>query len=631
MKLKISLDKNTIQEFFVNHLEKILFGMIVACFLLFVVSAVGRDVYDKTPEQLEQAVKQADEHLAATNPEADREPFDYPRSADRSRIRIEERFYAHETPWDWEEFEPRVKREMPMLFTVRKLRGVAGAGPFALSNTASMARERPKKKAPRKKDDKKKGKKDKDEKEDERLRLTEMQGPSTKGERWIVLTGLVPITEQEEAFDETFKDAQYRNPETDTPNYIYYRVERAEVDSRGEAAELNWVRFNLRVELAKYEDRTGPNRQPDTCDQRCLHPAICWPLPPLTGRKWGDEVVLPPEILLHPKRLQGMPEEPERTDPADPNEDPGDDPTVDMPGRARGRRAGPMGMGEMAPGGRTRGRRGVMPGGEGMMYAEGGRMGGMGPGGTKVEENPYLLFRFFDFNVKPGKRYRYRVRLLLRNPNYEVDPRWLKDKKLAAKQWVETEWSDPTGVVSVPYDDRLLATGVKAAVGAVEPFAKVMLVHRDEETGQEIVDDVDRVVRGKLMNYADREGAEHPTEREVKADFMTGSVLLDVRGGEKLPVKDSSMTRPGRMLVLDIEGNLRMRDELGDLTDALGYKKPERTRPTGMEGMRGMPGEMPPGMMMPDMGEGNLGDLGGGEGGSPRRKKPRKPRRSGND
>ncbi len=637
MKLKLSLDKNTIQQFFVNHVEKTLFGGIVVCFLFFVVQAIGRERFDKTPQDLVQATESADQHLNDTKPEADREPAPYPDRAKRSRIRIEERFYAHTATWNPAEFPQRSKRGEPKLFTVQKLRGMAGAGPFSLSasgmgaDRASMAREKARKekeaakrRREKEKDEKRNRKSRDDEKKERGSRMAEMSLPTTRGERWIVLTGLVPITEQEEAFQQVFTDVQYRNPQTDVPDYIYYRVERVEVDSRGEAAELEWVLFNLRKVLDEYAKKTGGGGGQDTIDSRYLHPILTFPLGPLVGRQWGEEVAHPDEIALRPKRRYGIPgdaKRPGEAEKADPKTPKSDDPIFDMPGvspspRTRGTRRSQHMPGEMMPGAYSR-RGAGFPGGE-RMYADSAVMGV-----PQVEEIPYLLFRSFDFNVKPGKKYRYRVRLLLRNPNYDVDPRWLADKKLGAERWIQSEWSDPTDVISVPYDDRLLATGVKAsAVAAVEPFAKVMLVHQDQKTGLEASDEVNRVVRGKLMDYLERKaelavpgGTHQRYERDV--DFLTGAIMLDIRGGQRIRGKDSSMTQPGRMLVLDVDGNLIVRNELDDLTEALVYRKPEKKKTLYPQDM--MPTEMMPG----GYGEGNLDALGGGLEKHPRRKKPR--------
>jgi hypothetical protein len=52
---------------------------------------------------------------------------------------------------------------------------------------------------------------------------------------------------------------------------------------------------------------------------------------------------------------------------------------------------------------------------------------------------PELMLRFFDFTVRPGRSYRYRLRVVVYNPNDEVDARYLTGP-----------WSPPTTQVSIP-------------------------------------------------------------------------------------------------------------------------------------------------------------------------------------
>ena len=81
-------------------------------------------------------------------------------------------------------------------------------------------------------------------------------------------------------------------------------------------------------------------------------------------------------------------------------------------------------------------------------------MGGMGGvSGFQLSEKDleYRLFRFFDFTVEPGKHYRYRVSLLLWNPNWKVPPQYLARADLAKKWYVETEFSDPSDLFSIAH------------------------------------------------------------------------------------------------------------------------------------------------------------------------------------
>ena len=118
---------------------------------------------------------------------------------------------------------------------------------------------------------------------------------------------------------------------------------------------------------------------------------------------------------------------------------------------------------------------GPMPGGPefggpssmGQELMHGGPEGGLsmpsfgGPGqGTPLSRGvDYKLFRFVDFTVQPGKRYKYRVKLVLQDPNFNVDKSFLSpevlDRNPKVSRVVEA-WSEPSPTVGIP-----LAGGVR--------------------------------------------------------------------------------------------------------------------------------------------------------------------------
>ena len=109
-----------------------------------------------------------------------------------------------------------------------------------------------------------------------------------------------------------------------------------------------------------------------------------------------------------------------------------------------------------------------------------------------------------DYSVKPGKHYVYRVRLALKNPNYQVPANQLADPKLAKNQFLITKWSDPTSVIAVPRDTRVLAVSVTPAHGNRDATGKVMLVKWVNTQGFMAHEEISSVDRGQMLNYADR-------------------------------------------------------------------------------------------------------------------------------
>ena len=64
-------------------------------------------------------------------------------------------------------------------------------------------------------------------------------GP-TRGQRRVVLTGLVPLEKQEAAYAEVLKQSVFFDPQKDDPDYPGYWVQRVEVNNSGDAANPDW-------------------------------------------------------------------------------------------------------------------------------------------------------------------------------------------------------------------------------------------------------------------------------------------------------------------------------------------------------------------------------------------------------
>ena len=68
-------------------------------------------------------------------------------------------------------------------------------------------------------------------------------------------------------------------------------------------------------------------------------------------------------------------------------------------------------------------------------------------------EGELLLFRYLDFNVDPGKTYRYRVRLVLNNPNFgHLTSEANGEASVVAGETRETDWSNVTRPVTIERD-----------------------------------------------------------------------------------------------------------------------------------------------------------------------------------
>ena len=493
MKVKVKLDAKTLQELLLQNVEKIGLGIVALIFLLMVYSAFNKvDRYERTPEQLIQAVQQGEETIKGTPPITDLKVQDYAARVERGRIPIKEKEYATVNRWDPEIFPKKRPRPAPPLLAAHKLRGKADVGAFQMVATPEEIAagganpigggmfpgwQRP-----------------------------AMTGSANevRGQRWIVLTALVPIEKQELAFIEAFRNSKFFDPQNDVPRYLGYWIERVEVAGPSEAAKIDWKKAReiqsskaMKEAMSKWAQSGGT----EVVEQKYLHERLVFPLPPLIGNQWDENVAHPKEIPILSTGATGM-----------------------------GMGAG-MGMG--------------MPSGRGMMGDEflggmGRREGmgrGMGPGGLgrpggmpNAEDDPFnteknnplgpdtadaeriaeqnkppsnLLLRFFDFNVEPGKCYVYRVRLGLYNPNRNLKPIYLANPKLAKQKWLETKWSDPSSVISVPRNTRVLAVSVSPGRANRDPTGRVMLAKWVQRRGF-LAHDEFNVERGQTINFSDK-------------------------------------------------------------------------------------------------------------------------------
>jgi hypothetical protein len=250
----------------------------------------------------------------------------------------------------------------------------------------------------------------------------------------------------------------------------------------------------------------------------------------------------------------------------------------------------------------------------------------------------YQLFRFLDVSVEPGKRYQYRIRVGLANPNFKVNARFLENVAWAKSPSIAAEWSDPTNVVAVPRDSRILAGSVKPPGGTLptsimyEPTCKVMAVTIRMEDGLEAAHEI-TAYRGQLGDFvatlaqetspggmygaggdmygmgqyggeeggmmgseamggmmgdempmgpprrAAKRGGDDDEEAE-EISHATGMLLLDMVGGKRLHGIDRSLVEPGSLLLLDPDGNLMIHDELDDEEEFLVYHVPEEKKPS---------------------------------------------------
>ena len=273
---------------------------------------------------------------------------------------------------------------------------------------------------------------------------------------------------------------------------------------------------------------------------------------------------------------------------------------------------------------------------------------GMGGGGESFleEEVPvdHKLVRFYDFDVQPGHSYRYRIRLILEDPNnpnikekrdltvhtapelHTLDDdvrlrlRELNDEK-NLKFFRYSPWSAPTATVHFPQPEQVLVNTVQAPKISIhenheftldEPKGVVKTIVWDETRAVDVP--IDRVVlRGSILNFPiqypklpanwttpwqqssiDLSGNyqyAHPFSHQIKNidSFSTKTdwFIADIQGGELIGgTKEDPLYSPGEFAIIDANGNLIIRNELDDADEFYRFtlKPKQEIAPAEVEG-----------------------------------------------
>ncbi|QDU58419.1 hypothetical protein [Aeoliella mucimassa] len=439
-----------------------------------------------------------------------------------------------------------------------------------------------------------------------------------------VVLAKVPLPEQLKEYKKALANTKSYEPTSDFPQYLGYFVERAEVTDEG---ELQWSA--VKFPNGMYDGRTERSRtvsavsteaidkitfnwaggMEDVYDPRYGYESLTMPLAPLVGRSWDamaymSEVPLASEAEAEMEREAVQPEEG-----AAPVENDGMDlfggPDNGMMGGGRGGEFGGRGGEFGGRGGEFGGRggggfsgrgggfggRGGEFGGEGGMGGRGGggfsggRGGGMGGSVGRAGNNlkfneqgelevevPFLMLRFFDMSVQPGKSYKYRVRLVMADPNYQQRRDNLDPTVVARnpKKNILGDWSDASPTIAIPSAGRVRVADADPLRDSAysEPQVQMLVEAFDiDERGnaRQAALELEDVRRGTVMNYHGEIEMLVDQGRFIKKveDFTidTGIVVLDLDGGQKL---SRDMMEPTHALLMDTTGRMYLRDELDD-------------------------------------------------------------------
>jgi hypothetical protein len=425
-----------------------------------------------------------------------------------------------------------------------------------------------------------------------------------KGLNYVAVTALAPWKKQWDEYEAVLKDSAGYDLGRDTPQYVWFVVERAEVAADG---QLSPWREISNTGTARTMEQYYAGTAPDLVDPRYTEPALSMAVPPIMLRDLTDLAVhsKTPLISLEEDSLEGdlTPEfdplsVPEAGGPNAPTIQPG---AFNNP-RGRGSYGSEGGNNPYLRGntgeGASRGNTGRAA------YGEEGRRG-LGEGALVEEEMvDYKLVRFFDFSVVPGKKYQYRVQLWVTDPNHPQDPALAPPPSLLQEDVIartvaldraqgqnprvfyrKTDWSEPSKTVSVPKSWTVLAGKMEETkmvrirlssdqevafeMPGEEPMARLMTILWHPTYAADIPGELD-VYRGSVLNFTTDVNVLHPSSTTVvtlpQHKFDTDGIVLDLRGGEPLPGGDRKdpLLAPTEILVIDSEGNMMVKNELDD-------------------------------------------------------------------
>jgi hypothetical protein len=198
----------------------------------------------------------------------------------------------------------------------------------------------------------------------------------------------------------------------------------------------------------------------------------------------------------------------------------------------------------------------------------------------------YLLFRYLDIKVEPGKTYRYRVKLVVANPFKERRIEEVTDPSIIEGAERETEWSEPTPPVTVQENSQFYVKRVDWRPGRPSlPSAQMDVFQWFAETGT-VVNKELPVSLGQILGGRKPADVLRPAENIFDNEsvlFSSKDALVDVSPGftfdpnlhkdifddlKGVPsIKKTGASAPEVAIVVDDNGEIHMVDGMDQKGD----------------------------------------------------------------
>jgi hypothetical protein len=427
--------------------------------------------------------------------------------------------------------------------------------------------------------------------------------PQPKIGWFIAGTALLPHREIYEAYELALKDASGYDPSRDTPLYYDFEVQRADVTEKTvqQLTEEDWTKVYDRSLYTKIADTVWQGFAPEIVPEDYRDENITTWIPPVLLDDYSY-FALHPRIPMLSKReleeqqfledekndrsgeinLDDLDFQNDQSELADPGSDGG---MRSQNGMAYDDYGDDLGFDDM--------------------YSGGG-MGMFSRGQVEIDPVEHKLIRFYDFGLypskaKPGRKYSYRIRYAVIDPNFpaiaQAQPSTSKlapdvAQRVTAKisearqagvrnfrLW--SEWSEPTMPDSLPttYDAftgsvtrgsvRSYKVGDRSVPVARETAsAKVLLSKFDFNLGVRVPVMIDEIKEGGVLSKTAKVAEiidpitnmiKKVTDYEIKSSIS----VVDIDGGVSLQMSEE-LTSPGQMLLYDSTGKLSVSSDIND-------------------------------------------------------------------
>jgi len=301
MKAKMKLDLGSIKNWLLAHGEKVAFAVVALVFVMFVYSALQRETVsaDFEPTRLGELAGSVETHLNNSKWDPSREQLQVVSYANRAKTReVKLTDFPLPNPFNPPVADPKARRGVPEILPAEELRVAAGLDTFAIKTApvAAAAGGNQAKQPP-------------------------AQEPSAgdadklQAKPWAVVTALVPVHKQQQAFDALFTGAVSYDPKSDTALYLKPVLERTEATA-GDPNAAKWEP----VADGKAFEEIWRGAAPEIVSPKFIAPDLTAKLGDLAQGTWDEAVSHPKVPLIGEEQPPAAPpaDAPPGTKPAEP-------------------------------------------------------------------------------------------------------------------------------------------------------------------------------------------------------------------------------------------------------------------------------------------------------------------------